>query len=222
MTTSTPELRPSRRDTRAAAETAVSGPSRRALLLLSGTYAVLFVGLFLSGGGDGPGARTPGAEVISQYTTSSLQIRIGGFGMVVAAAILVFWGAALRKVLNRSAVAWAADAAFAGTVTFALTLVGWAVSSFALYDAVHTGTPQVAQALNVLDHANYVPAMLGLVCTMVGAGVAGYRIGMLPRWLAVASVVLGAMAPLGPGGFVPFSLFPIWLVVVSACLRRAE
>jgi hypothetical protein len=88
-------------------------------------------------------------------------------------------------------------------------------------DAVSSGTPEVAQAMNVLDHANFVPAMLGLVCTMVGTGVAGFRTRALPRWLAVASVAVGLLAPLGPGGFVPFSLFPLWVIVVAATIRRS-
>ena len=46
--------------------------------------------------------------------------------------------------------------------------------------------------------------------------------GTLPRWLAVASIVLGILAPLGPLAFVPAMLLPIWLVVVSALVRVGE
>ncbi len=222
MTTSTPALDTTKPPERPGAETAAASPARRTMLLLSGAYSALFVGLFLVGGSEGPSSDTPGAGVISQYTQSSLQVRIGGYGLVVAGALLVFWGCAVRRVLSRNDRAWTADAALAGTLAFALTLVGWAVSAFAMDDAVHSGSPAVAQAMNVLDHANFVPAMLGLVLTMVATGVAGYRTAALPRWLAIASVVIGAMAPLGPAGFVPFSLFPIWLILVSACLRKAE
>ncbi len=222
MTASTPALQPSRSSERTAAQTAADGPARRTLLLLSGAYCALFIGLFIFGGGEGPSTDTPGASVISQYSEGRMSTQIGAYGLVVAGALLVFWGCAVRRVLTQEDRAWTADAALAGTLAFALTLVGWAVSALAVYDAVHTGTPAVAQAMNVLDHANFVPAMLGLVCTMVGTGVAAYRTGTLPRWLALASVVIGAMAPLGPAAFVPFSVFPIWLIAVSVCLRRAE
>lgn len=223
MSTSTPALQPSRTSGRAATQNAAAGPARRTLLLLSATFCALFIGLFVSGGGDGGASvKTPGASVISQYAQGSAAVHAGVYGMVVAGALLIFWGCAVRRVLTQNGRAWTADAVLAGTVAFALTLTAWAVSALALYDAVQTGTPAVAQAMNVLDHANFVPAMLGLICTMVGAGIAGYRTGILPRWLAIASVIIGAMAPLGPAGVVPFSLFPIWLVVVSACMRRAE
>ena len=220
MTTSTPALEPAQVSDRKATSTA-AGPARRTLLLLSGCYSALFVALFLFGGGEGPSAETAGESVISQYSQSQAGVAIGSYGLVVTGALLIFWGSGVRRMLSRDR-AWTADAGFAGAVVFALTLMAWAVSSLAMYDAVQTGTPAVAQAMNVIDHANFVPAMLGLVCTMVGIGLAGLRTGALPRWLAVASVVIGAMAPLGPGGFVPFSLFPIWLILVSALLRRTE
>ena len=222
MSTSTPALQPARTSGRAATQNAAAGPARRTLLLLSATYCALFIGLFVSGGDGAGSVTTPGASVISQYAKGSAAVHAGVYGMVVAGALLIFWGCAVRRVLTQNGRAWTADAVLAGAVAFALTLTAWAVSALALYDAVQTGTPAVAQAMNVLDHANFVPAMLGLICTMVGAGIAGYRTGFLPRWLAIASVIIGAMAPLGPAGVVAFSLFPIWLVVVSACIRRAE
>ena len=53
-----------------------------------------------------------------------------------------------------------------------------------------------------------VTAMLGLACILIATGISAYRSGALPRWLAIVSIVLGAMAPLGPGGFAPFLNFP--------------
>jgi hypothetical protein len=102
----------------------------------------------------------------------------------------------------------------------ALALVGWAVTTLAMFHATETGRPDVAQAVNVLDNTNFVPAMLGLVCTMVGVGIVGLVNVALPKWLAIGSIVIGAMAPLGPGGFLPFTLFPIWLIAVAALVKR--
>ena len=77
----------------------------------------------------------------------------------------------------------------------------------------------MAQAVNIMNNSNFVPAMLALACMMIGAGTAGLRTGTLPRWLAVASIALGSLAPLGPAAFLPFTLFPLWAVTVSAKAR---
>ena len=62
--------------------------------------------------------------------------------------------------------------------------------------------------------------MIGLMCAMIGVGVTTLADGALPKWMAWGSIVVGAMAPLGPGGFVPFMLFPLWVVAVAAIVRR--
>ena len=41
----------------------------------------------------------------------------------------------------------------------------------------------------------------------------------LPKWLAIASIVIGVIAPLGPLGFVGFLLLPLWIVAVAVCVR---
>lgn len=194
-------------------------PSGRALVGTAVAYAVLFVALFLTGG-EGPDTKTAGAKVIADYDKSRLFVQLGGYSMVLAAAALIFFGAALRRALRRENADWLADAAFGGIVVMAVTLVGFAVTTFAMYDAVHTGNASVAQSINVLDHSNFVPAMLGLCCTLLATGLCALRSGALPKWLAVVSVVLGIASPLGPAAFAPFALFPLWVVVTAAVLAR--
>jgi hypothetical protein len=176
------------------------------------------VGLFF-GSGHEIASDSSGKEVIKEFTMSSAAVQIGGYGLVTAAILIVFWGTAMRRLLTSARRSWTADAVLGGTVAMALTLVGWTVTLFALKDAVDSGVPEVAQAVNIMDNSNFVPAMLGLACTMIGVGVTAWRENSLPRWLAIVSVVLGAMAPLGPGGFAPFTLFPIWLIAVTALVR---
>jgi hypothetical protein len=63
-------------------------------------------------------------------------------------------------------------------------------------------------------------AMLGLCCTFLATGLCALRTGALPKWLAVLSVVLGVASPLGPAAFLPFALFPIWVIVTAAVTAR--
>lgn len=62
--------------------------------------------------------------------------------------------------------------------------------------------------------------MIGLMCSFIGVGLTALKEAALPKWLAWASIIIGAMAPLGPGGFVPFVLFPLWMIVIAGLVRR--
>lgn len=173
-------------------------------------------------GGESPAPDTAGSKIIADYDIGDLQIQLAVYSMVVAAALLVFYGGALRALLWSRRRMWTADVAFAGLILMAVALVGFAVGALAMHSAVDTGNASVVQALNVFDNSNFPAAMLGLVTTMVATGVTALRTGLLARWLSIASIVIGCLAPLGPGGFVPFALFPIWLIVVAALLRRLD
>jgi hypothetical protein len=195
-------------------------PSRRLLVALAGVYLVIFGVLMVSSGDRAPDDDP--AKLIAGYNISDVTIQLMTYAAMVAAALLVFYGAALRSVLGARTRHWTGDVAFIGFVTMAWTLASFAVTSLALHHAVGIGDTQVVRAINILDTTNFPPAMIGLMCSMIGVGVTALKQEALPKWLAWGSIVIGAMAPLGPGGFVSFMLFPLWLVVVAAMVRRAN
>lgn len=78
------------------------------------------------------------------------------------------------------------------------TLASFAVTALALHHAVESGDTQVVRAINILDTTNFPPAMIGLMCSMIGVGVTALEDKALPNWLAWGSIVIGGMAPLGP------------------------
>lgn len=198
--------------------TSFESTPKRTALVLAVVHSAIFVGIFFFGGYE-IAQDASGKEVIDEFTMSSVHVQLGGYALVVAAILLVFWGAAIRSLLTANRRSWTADVVLAGSLSMALAIVGWTVTLFALEFAVESGVPEVAEAINILDNANFVPAMLGLACLMVGVGLTALREGSLPKWFAIASVVLGALAPLGPGGFAPFTLFPLWIIAVSALVR---
>jgi hypothetical protein len=201
--------------------TDAAAPTRRTTVVLAVLYSLLFVGLFVTGGNE-IASDSSGQKVIKDFTLSSATVQIGGYGLVVAAILIVFWGVAMRARLTLARRSWTADAVLGGTIALALTFVGWTVTLFALKDAVDSGVPEVAEAVNIMNNSNFVPTMLGLGCIMIGVGLTTWREHSLPRWLAIGSIALGAIAPVGPVGFVPFALFPIWVIVVSALMRTTH
>lgn len=206
----------------ATAGTAPGGPlpSRRLLVGLSIIYLVSF-GALMATGSDRSAYDNP-EKLISGFNVGDVMIQVMTYSSIVVAGVLIFYGAALRTVLAAQTRRWTGDVALIGFLTMAWTLASWAVTALALHHAVHIGDAQIVQTINILDTTNFPPAMLGLMCSMIGVGLTALKGSTLPKWLAVASVVIGAMAPLGPGGFVPFMLFPIWLIVVAAMVRLSD
>jgi hypothetical protein len=195
-------------------------PGRRVLLGLAVTYLAFFVAM-MAFGADRSADDDP-AKLIADYNLSDLGAQLMTYGAVVAAAVLVFLGAGVRSALLRPEKRWTADVAMLGFAVMGLTLVGFAMTALALHHAVDIGDTTVVRAINVLDTTNFPLAMLAMVCAMVGTGISALRGNTLPVWLCWASVVLGVMAPLGPLGFAPFMLFPVWTVVVAATVRLSD
>ncbi len=195
-----------------------AAPDRRTTIVLAVLFSLLFIGLSFTGQGE-IASDSSGKKVIEDFDTGSTTVAIGGFGLVIIAALIVFWGVAIRARLTQVRRSWTADAVLGGSIALALTLTGWAVTLFALKDAVDTGVPEVAQAVNIMSNANFPPVMLGLSCLMIGVGLTAWTEGSLPRWLAIVSIVLGVLAPLGPGGFVSFVSLPIWAIAISALIK---
>ena len=156
------------------------------------------------------------------HDQSHLAIMITSYAGMAACAVLVFLGVAVRSALRAQRPTWTADVAMLGFVVIALTIASWAVSGLAVWHAVDQGQDASVRTLNFVDTSNFLPLMMGMICAYVGTGAAGLASGTLPRWLAVASIVIGLLAPLGPLGFVPAMLLPIWLIVVSALVRVGE
>lgn len=195
-------------------------PSRRLLVALGSVYLVLF-GAMMAIGGDRSSDDDP-AKLIAGYDVGEVTIMLMTYSVMVAAAVLVFYGAALRSTLGRQTRQWTGDAAFIGFVIMAWTLASFAVTALALHRAVEIGDTTIVQTVNILDTTNFPPAMIGLMCSMIGVGVTALKEEALPKWLAWGSIGIGCLAPLGPGGFVPFMLFPLWLVLVASLVRRTE
>ena len=183
--------------------------------LLGLTFLVLFV--VAIGGSDDADSKTSGADLIAKHAQSDTAQFVGSTTMIIATIALVFFGGWLRQTLRAASARpdWLPDVALAGIVVHAITLTIFVSSAKSVQDGIASGDPTVAQSLNIADANNFITAMLGLACVLIATGVSAYRSGVLPRWFAVATIVLGVMAPLGPGGFAPFFLLPIWVVVVA-------
>lgn len=158
------------------------------------------------------------AKIIASYETTLGAVRIESYVLMALCAVLVFLGTSIRSRLSAVGHRWAADAALVGFGLMAFTYASFGVTTLALRHAVDLGDTSVVSAANLADTSNFLPAMAAMACIYIGVGVSALGSGALPRWLSWASIVLGVLAPLGPGGFAPFVLLPGWLLLVAVLL----
>jgi hypothetical protein len=187
-------------------------------VLLAASVVIVIVGILLTSGADNE-ADSSISTITGTYDQSKTLVAWTNYAGMAGCALLVFLGAGIRSALRSRRAAWTADVAMLGFVVIALTIASWAVSGLAMWQAVDLGDDASIRTLNYIDTSNFLPLMIGMSCAMLGAGTAGLAAGALPRWLAVASIVLGCLAPLGPLGFVPAMLLPLWLLVVAIAVR---
>jgi hypothetical protein len=197
--------------------TASAAPRRRTLVLLAVVFLVAFAALMLTGQDNEPDSSI--SAIKDSFGQSRTLIAWTCYVGMASCAVLVFLGTAVRTALRSGRRSWTGDVAMLGFVVIALTIASWGVSSLAMWHAVDQGDDASIRALNYVDTSNFLPLMLGMACAMIGTGTAGLAGDTLPRWLAVVSIVLGCLAPLGPLGFVPAMLLPVWMVVVAVAIR---
>lgn len=197
---------------------APGSPRRRTLVALAGTILVLYV-VFMATGKD-LAYDADLADITDHYESmSQTATRVGAYAAMAFAAVVLCFGAALRSAFRGAGRSWLADVAFLGFGALAATLASWVVVDVALWEAVDYGDESAIRALVTISDAGFLPLMTSMIAIYVGAGLAGLATKSLPKWLAVASVVVGALAPLGPLGFIGAMLLPIWLMAVALTVR---
>ena len=189
-------------------------PSRRVLVGLAIAILLFFVALIALSHDIAYDTKT--ADIEDAFDTSRGASQIGAYAGMVLVGLLLFYGSALRNALRASGRSWFADPAFLGFGALAATIASWSVMDVALWKAVDSGNEAAIRTLATLSDAGFLPVMASMIALYVGTGLAGLTTGALPRWLAVASIVVGVIAPLGPLGFVGFMLLPLWIVAVAA------
>jgi Domain of unknown function (DUF4386) len=184
-------------------------------------YAVLFV-IAMGMQGSAPKEDAPGAQVITFYKNHHGAVSVSCFMLIAAAIAFVFFAGALRDALRRESddADWLPTVALGGGVAYAIALSLFAVGQGALLKGADLGNVEMARTLNVINSANFFPAMLGVAVVLLAGGVAALRSNALPRWLAWVAAVVGAVAVLGPLGFAAFFLMPVWSLVVGVILNR--
>jgi hypothetical protein len=171
-----------------------------------GILAVVVTVLFIAGvavsaaiaGRVTPSPYAPAGTVLHYLTEQHTALRVSGFFQFGAAVPLAIYGAtASARLHNLGVRAPGATIALAGGLLAAGLQALSGLVSFTLAQPVLSGEPGVLRALNFLGFGAGGPGsvvFLGLL--LAGISVPSLVVGLLPRALAVAGLVLAALAEL--------------------------
>jgi hypothetical protein len=192
---------------------------REWLAPLTGVGFVILVIVSFAIGGEPPSASDPVDEIVEHYVDNGDSVMIGAVIGGLAAVLLIYFAAYLRKVFR------AAEGE--GGVLSATTLIGATVLavgasfdatlSFALAETAEDIDPAAVQALQALWDNDFLPLAVGSVVLFFSAGLSIVLHGALPKWLGWIAILI-AVVGLTPVGFFAFLVGALWILVVSVML----
>ena len=179
-------------------------------------FAVLVAVISILFGQGQDATKKSAQEIVNHYTDHNTREIIGAILVVYAAASIIFFGAWLRRVLRDaegpggilSAVVLGAAAAFAAGAAAAGSI------HFALADLADDINPVALQAINGIDYDMFFFFPVGLGTLILATGISSVRHGALPKWLAWVSVVFGVLF-FSPVFFIFFYIGPLWFLAVG-------
>jgi hypothetical protein len=194
--------------------------SKEWLVPLTGiAFIVLLVVSFLVAG-EPKDATHPPNEVAQWYIDNKDSAEIGAFIGTVAAALLIFFGAYLRKVL---AAAEGEPSMLPILVVIGLSIVavGGAIDNMLLFATAERADDIPAtsiQTIQAIWDNDFLPLFLGVLVFNWAVGISVLRSGALPKWMGWAAIVFGVISLAGPLGFAGTIGAALWILVASIML----
>lgn len=174
---------------------------------------------------DAPGAAS------TAVIHDNLGVNYAAVGSLVLMGIaLLFFATAIRNLLRSSEAREAtySSIAYGGWIVVVAGLGQMVASSWAMINGAADAEDDAA--LHVLSYAGYFGFAgmgIGIATAFLAVGLAGIRNAVLPKWFAIATVVLGVLSALGnagipPGGLVNYLLLPFWLIAAAVIVARRQ
>ncbi|HEY1359889.1 MAG TPA: hypothetical protein VGF21_16425 [Thermoleophilaceae bacterium] len=190
--------------------------------LTGAVFVVITVATFASGGST-PSDHDSALKVQAFYAKHHDKHSLLAFLIMFGVPFLLFFASSLRHDLRRAGGSGQlANAALAGGALAAAGIGLIASVHLALADAgASAKTLHTAQALNVLDANDFLPAAAGIAVLVFAAGLSAVRHGGFAKWLGWVGIVVGVLT-FTPVGFFALLLSLLWIVVVSIMLTTAR
>ena len=171
----------------------------------------------------------PGAGSID-VTNSHALLNVASLACVVVMGVALLFFATAVRIRLRTAEAGEStysSVAYGAWVTVAASLAQMALWDKGMLSAADDGNAGAVQTLSYVQYFGWLAMGIGISTAFIAMGLGGLRLAALPRWFAVTTVVMGALALLGacgipPGGLVNYVLLPFWLVGAAIILARRQ
>ena len=142
----------------------------------------------------------------------------------LAGALFVWFAGVLRGTLREGGdegMDTLATISFGGALIAMVGLFLGTTLEFAAADTVGDVPVTVTQTLSALQADSYFPIAAGFAIFQIATGMALLQLALLPRWMAIASIVFGIVW-LTPLGFVGILFTVIFVAWTSLALYRGE
>jgi hypothetical protein len=190
--------------------------SSRWLIWTGPLFAVLFFVVGMALEGSTPGEKASAAEIMKHFNSHQGRTLTDVFLTPLGAALIVLFASAIRaRARDRDQHGAGPTVMVSGAVLLAASMLAGSTLNLALVSSSDHNQPQVAQTLNVLSNANWIPFIGGIAVFLIGAGMTTLSAKLLPAWLGWVALVVGVASLAGPGGFVGFFVTPTWILVAG-------
>jgi hypothetical protein len=149
--------------------------------------------------------------------------------LVVMGVALLFFATAVRTLLRSGEAGEASysSVAHGGWLVVCAALASMAVWDKALMSAAEAHDDAATRVISYGQYFGWLGMGLGISAAFIAIGLGGLRNAVLPRWFAITTTVLGALALLGacsipPGGLVNYLLLPFWLIAAAIVIARRQ
>lgn len=172
---------------------------------------------------------TPGGASAGVGRDNLVANTVGNAFVVIMAVALLFFGAAVRERIRsgEASTSPSSAVAFGAWITVSAALAQMAFWNKILLTAAEDDDAAVVTAFGYGEYFSWLAVGIGVSAAFIATGLGGLRNAVLPKWFAVTTIVLGALALLGacsvpPGGLVTYFLLPIWLIAAAIIIARRQ
>lgn len=163
-------------------------------------------------------------------TNSHTSLNLGSLACLVLMGVaLLFFAAAVRNLLRSGEAREAtySSVAYGGWITVSAALGQMVLWDKALLAAAEDKNQGAMETLSYVQWFGWLAMSIGIATAFIAMGLGGVRSAVLPKWFAITTLVLGALALLGacgipPGGLVNYLLLPFWLIGSAIIISRHQ
>ena len=189
----------------------------------TGVVAIIvgFLGIVI--GGEPTSADEGADKVVAWYADNKDQAELSAIFAIAATALLIFFFAYLRRVLQTAETATGRGGMLPLLAVIGAGIIGTGIAidttiMFAAAEAVDNKVdPTAVLAMQAIWDNDFMPIALGTLVVLWSVGLAVVLHGGLPKWLGWVAIVLGLIAPT-PIGFAAVLGLLVWVLVVSILL----